>query len=142
MALTKGLLVDAYLNLHKPGFLSIRAVEGADKGRVIGYATALELSACTFRVSEAGRQRVLREKRKNVHATVRGRLVSACMDGEVSKSMTDMVQEILGAGGAVAYYSPYRTPTFINQQTRQPIYAASKVVIVGKTVASTGERDV
>jgi len=36
--------------------------------RVIGYASSIALDDVTFSVSEAGRQRVIREGRKNVHA--------------------------------------------------------------------------
>ncbi len=37
-------------------------------GRVIGYTESVNLEDVEFKVSEAGRQRLLREKRKNVHA--------------------------------------------------------------------------
>ena len=39
------------------------------------HTTQLALRNCTFKVSEAGRQRVLRDRRKNVHAFVRGRIL-------------------------------------------------------------------
>jgi len=49
-------------------------LEGPDKGRVVGWASTVLLSDVTPKVSEAGRQRVLREKRKNVHAGMGGYL--------------------------------------------------------------------
>ncbi len=42
------------------------------KGKVIARVHQLLLSNATFHVNENGRQRVLREKRKNVHAYVIG----------------------------------------------------------------------
>ena len=61
-----------YRNLHK-GKWSIRSLDRDDTyGRVIGHASILLMLDCSFTVSEAGRQRVLREKQKNVHAGVRG----------------------------------------------------------------------
>ena len=88
MSITNGLLCDVYLNLHKTGFLSVRAAEGPDKGRVVGHVSAIQLEDCSFRVSEAGRQRVIRDRCKNVHATVRAFAVAAgrdafqrCVDG-------------------------------------------------------------
>ena len=63
--------VFVYFNLHRKLF-SVKALEGPDKGKVIGHTTYLWLKDVTFKVSEAGRQRVLREKRKNVHAGVVG----------------------------------------------------------------------
>lgn len=56
-----------YRNLHKNCF-SIKR-----QGLVLGHAEALYMQNVTFAVSEAGRQRVLRTKRKTVHATVNAR---------------------------------------------------------------------
>lgn len=67
--------VFVYFNLHKRVF-SVKALEGKDKGRVIGHRTSLAIDSPTFKVSEAGRKRVVREKRKNVHAGVVGFLTS------------------------------------------------------------------
>ena len=73
--------VFVYKNLHatrKNGGLtvySIRAMEGPDKGRVIGHSSTVMLSDVTPKVSQAGRERVIREQRKNVHAGLVGNLV-------------------------------------------------------------------
>ena len=60
--------VRVYWNLQKKCW-SIMTVHYR---RLIGHAKELVLNDCTFVVYEAGRQRVLREKRKNVHAFVEG----------------------------------------------------------------------
>jgi len=138
MPITNGLLCDVYLNLHKTGYLSVRAAEGPDKGRVVGHVSAIELADCSFRVSEAGRQRVIRERAKNVHATVRGGIVQVCQDAIPSPSLTEKHSAILAAGGLPTTYNPYFTPTFINRETKSPVHAAQTVVIVGKFVAATG----
>ncbi|TXT25404.1 MAG: hypothetical protein FD131_4605 [Rhodocyclaceae bacterium] len=138
MPITNGLLCDVYLNLHKAGFLSVRAAEGPDKGRVVGHVSAIELEGCTFRVSEAGRQRVIRERAKNVHATVRGRVVDMCLEPSPSACLTEKHSAILTAGGNDTTYQPYYTPTFINRETKQPVHTAQTVVIVGKFVAAAG----
>ena len=67
--------VFVYFNLHKRVF-SVKALEGSEKGRVIGHRTSLAIYSPTFKVSEAGRQRVVRERRKNVHAGVVGFLTA------------------------------------------------------------------
>jgi hypothetical protein len=67
--------VFVYFNLHKRVF-SVKALEGKDKGRVIGHRTSLAIDNPVFKVSEAGRQRVIRERRKNVHAGVVGFLTA------------------------------------------------------------------
>lgn len=63
--------VFVYFNLHKRVF-SIKALEGPSKGIVIAHHDSVQLSDCTFKVSAAGRARVLVERRKNVHAGVVG----------------------------------------------------------------------
>ena len=62
--------VRVYRNLTKK-CLSVQTM--TDKGwRVTRHVQSICLSAASFKVSEAGRQRVLLQKRKNVHAFVEG----------------------------------------------------------------------
>jgi hypothetical protein len=61
--------VFVYRNLHKKCW----SVKDLRTGRVFAHADRITLTECEFRVSEAGRRRVLREGRKNVHAGVVGR---------------------------------------------------------------------
>jgi hypothetical protein len=63
-----GRKVQVYRNLHK-GCYSVRCKKS---GRVIYHTDKIYLQDVEFKVSESGRQRVLREKRKNVHAFVEG----------------------------------------------------------------------
>lgn len=63
--------VFVYYNLHKKCW-SIK-----HKNKVIGYADTVLLKDCSFQVSETGRKRVLRERKKNVHAGVTGTLVAS-----------------------------------------------------------------
>lgn len=67
--------VRVYYNLNRDVW-SIKAMEGEFKGKVIGYAGSVHLKDAKTIVSAAGRQRVLREKRKNVHAYIEGTLVN------------------------------------------------------------------
>ncbi len=66
--LEKGQHIEVYFNLHK-GIFSIRDMR---TGFVVGHAPRVWMYHCSFKVSEAGRQRVLESGRKNVHAFVRG----------------------------------------------------------------------
>lgn len=62
--------VDVYRNLNKSGvWYSIR-----QDGRVIAHAQTVVLINVKFVVGEAGRQRVLKTGRRNVHAFARGTL--------------------------------------------------------------------
>ena len=61
--------VKVYFNLN----LDCLSVIDAETGLLYCHAHRVELHNAKFRVQEAGRQRVLREKRKNVHAYIQGR---------------------------------------------------------------------
>jgi hypothetical protein len=104
--------VDVYWNLHKGGY-SIRAREGADKGRVIGYAARVDLVDATFTVREGARQRVLHDKQKSVHAWVTGTLVDS-VDASCMTAVT---------------YNPYREATFVRRDTRSPVHSAQRVAM-------------
>ena len=58
--------VKVYWNLHR------KCYSVQQNGLVVGHTDHIELRTVTFKVSEAGRQRVLKERRKNVHAFVTG----------------------------------------------------------------------
>lgn len=66
-----GTPVDVYWNLHRDVF-SVRSRRRGDYGRIIGHVDEFTLDNVRFVVHEAGHRRVLRERRKNVHAFVRG----------------------------------------------------------------------
>lgn len=113
--------VFVYFNLHRKCW-SVKALEGPMKGRVVQHADTLMLTDCVFKVSEAGRQRVLRERRKNVHAGVVGTLTLA-LDGFIRdvKAVT---------------YNPYRAGTFFDKGTGEPVHAADVVVLQHRHVLS------
>jgi hypothetical protein len=105
--------VFVYFNLHRKCF-SVKALEGADKGRVIAHVSDAVVHLPTFKVSEAGRQRVLREKKKNVHAGV----VGQWYDDEYNASRTVELSAMLGRA---VTYNPYRFDSFVYKATETPI---------------------
>lgn len=88
--------VFVYRNLHK-GCLSVRDVKTR---RVIAHVDSIVLSDCQFKVSQKGRERVLRERVKNVHAGVQGEWVQDHPEG---LSLSERV-----------IYDPYRFKTFVS----------------------------
>ena len=58
--------VKVYWNLHR-NLYSIQ-----QRGLVVGHTDRIALRDATFKVNQAGRNRVLKEKKKNVHAFVVG----------------------------------------------------------------------
>lgn len=113
--------VFVYFNLHKHVF-SVKALEGEMKGRVIAHRAALNLTDAVFKVSEAGRQRVLREKRKNVHAGVVGQWID--------------VDHPLQQGGRAVTYNPYKYSTFIDRASEQPVAAASWAFLKDRSIVA------
>lgn len=73
------MMVFIYFNLHKH-LWSVKALSGSRKGKVIYHAESVRVNNPVCKVSEAGRQRVLRERRKNVHAGITGWLTDCIGD--------------------------------------------------------------
>ena len=89
-----GQKVRVYWNLHKKCF-SVMSLEKEKKGLVVAHVNELNLDNPVFKVSEKGRQRVLKEKKKNVHAFV---------EGTITKKVSPIAEQIK--------YNPYRLPFF------------------------------
>lgn len=112
--------VFVYYNLHKHCW-SLKALEGPDKGRVVAHANTVILTDCTFKVSQAGRKRVLSEKRKNVHAGVIG--VLECYDQDETVVFNTAIS-------MPVTYNPYKFETFVNAVTNEPILNSRRVLMV------------
>lgn len=103
-----GQKVKVYRNLHRKTY----SIADAASGLVLGYADRITLQDAEFKVGQAGRQRVLQEQRKNVHAYVVGTLIYAAGEGLSRK----------------VRYNPYHYPTFVNDAS-MPVYTASLVTL-------------
>jgi len=103
--------VFVYFNLHRKCW-SIKALEGENKGRVIGHAKGVYLSDVRPKVSEAGRQRVLREKRKNVHAGLTGNLMCVTDDSNLWRRYPYIGSYHHTLGATRITYNPYRCGHF------------------------------
>lgn len=111
-----------YRNLHK----SCWSVRNRSTGRVEMHADSVMVRDCTFRVGKAGRERVIREGRKNVHAGVYGTVEdSDCTSG----------LQVTGEWVRVTY-NPYKNSTFIDE-SGNPVFHASAVAMLadGKVYA-------
>ncbi len=103
----KNLPVRVFKNL-KYGCYSIM-----QRGVIRASAKQVRLSDVEFRVRESGRQRMLREKRKNVHAFAVGRLVDYVHPGDA--------RELVRMEGRDAFYDPYRYASFVDCETKAPV---------------------
>ena len=118
--------VQVYYNLHKK-CLSIRY-----KGKVIEHAREVTLTDAKFHVSEKGRQRVLKEKRKNVHAYVSGKLKETFWFTQAPKYVWTAKQRVT--------YNPYKHKSFVDKLTLEPI-ANAEVVHIQDRLITAGDFD-
>ena len=107
--------VETYRNLHT-GTFSVRALEGARKGRVFFHPTRVVVDNATFVVQPAGNAKVRVEGKKNVHAFVRG-------------DLNDTYVEVDEAVYRKATYNPYQNDTFVDKETGQPVLRAARVIL-------------
>ncbi len=125
------MLVDVYYNIRKHLF-SIRSRGGVGaehrKGKVISHWNHVMVRDADFVVSAAGRERVRREGRKNVHAYVRGELV---LDNQTQAKATPLAW---GLGWPEVRYNPYRDEHFMVKITNDSswllILKARRVILV------------
>jgi len=103
--------VDVYWNINKGCF----SVKDCKTNRVTMYTDAIEISDAQFIVRRAGRERVLREQQKNVHAFVRGYITT----NKAKRTPSVEIRE--------AKYNPYKNESFVDKHTDEPVHAASVV---------------
>lgn len=95
--------VEIYRNLHN-GLWSVR-----QNGLVVAHLESFRLEKVSFKVLEAGRQRVLKEKKKNVHAFICGLLVES-MINFITPEKEAFHLELVEA--SKLSYNPYKSSYF------------------------------
>lgn len=133
--------VFCYYNLHRHCF-SMRALEGASKGRVIAHAAAVHIANATFKVSAAGRARVLSSRQKNVHAGVSGELLGwraldaeGAPDGQESDGDAwPELQQRFESEGVSVTYDPYKYEHFTQVVSKSPLHQSAECLLSGKRV--------
>ncbi|RHW36042.1 hypothetical protein D1B31_18335 [Neobacillus notoginsengisoli] len=110
-----GQKVDVYRNLHTNNGYSIR---DAKTGLVLAHCSTVQLTNARFHVSESGRQKTVSEKRKRVHAFVRGTL--AAYNVQVPSGFKKVI------------YNPYYTTLFTEAETKKTLTTSDEVVCSGK----------
>ena len=116
-----GAKVKVYKNLHlSTDERPVYSVASARGGRLLGHSPLVALHNVKLKVSEAGRQRVLREKRKNVHAFVIGTLLP---HSEVPRIMAE---------AEAVTYNPYRGASFYTREDDVSVFWATDAVLGSK----------
>ena len=102
-----------YRNLNKPGV--VWSVQNTKTGRVAKHAKAVLIEDAELVVQPGGRKRVLKEKRKNVHAGIRGELSSSTKKPASCIPIT---------------YDPYKYRSFVRRDNGKAVFHA-RVVYLG-----------
>jgi hypothetical protein len=113
-----GKRVMVYYNLHKHTF------SVTFDCKVIMHADFVKLSDVEFRVRKGGRDRVRREKSKNVHAFVIGYLEDFCQ-----YPCENIPKE---PNGIVVTYKPDVYDSFVYKDTEEPVFHANAVDMVNR----------
>ena len=111
--------VRVYWNLHKGCW----SVQNRKTGRVVRHVQACTLADVKFVVRPAGREKVRREGKKNVHAFAAGRY--SLMNGLASYDK----------GARKVTYDPYVNETFVFAETGEPVtdaYVVTMATYMGK----------
>ena len=118
--------VEVYFNLHKHTF----SVRSCKTGRVVLHTDKVHIDNPTFVVRKAGRERVLREGKKNVHAFVRGEMVGTYFD-DFDPEYNDY---------SLVMYNPYKHASFVDVQDVMPVHTAKRAVLSLEPRMSQGNR--
>jgi hypothetical protein len=113
--------IEVYRNLHKKCW-SVR-----QNGLVKFHCNQVFLRDCKFVVQPAGRAKVLREKRKNVHAFVRGYLWDEKLPTDLPNIENRYVWDNVN-------YNPYKAATFVDD-SNNPVHKAEFVDLAKEVVA-------
>ncbi len=122
--------VYVYKNLHQACW----SVRGRDSGLVLCHCNYILLLYVEFHVSEKGRQRVLREKQKNVHAGLRG---TTCSEEKLRlyQAQIDLVTDLPPEDKdfwkhSLVTYDPYKYASFVDVETEEPKVSARIVEMI------------
>lgn len=92
--------VYVYFNLHRKCF-SVR-----QSGKVVEHTNRICLKDVRYLVGQSGRERVLKEKKKNVHAGLSGYVVPSVPVPVINFDVT---------------YNPYKYDSFVDVDDREPV---------------------
>ena len=117
--------VETYFNLHK------KCLSYRESGGRVRHAHSILLNNARFAVQPAGREKVRREKKKNVHAFVRGEV--AFVRPDITDDDGDITVGTMERHGyRPVTYNPYKYDTFVYADNGEPVREARQVAIIGR----------
>lgn len=106
------------------------SIKDHSSGLVVGHADGVILKDCKFIVNESGRQRVLRERQKNVHAYILGSVTEV-------KGFKSFKGRDINPVDPPSYipwithevgYNPYKYKSFVDSWTFNSVYQSKYVI--------------
>lgn len=115
--------VKVYFDLHQKTF-------SIQKGQLVhAKSDAVLLKDAKFKVNQNGRNRVIEEGKKNVHAKVHGVFASS-----IPQEDDFLERHVLGNNIKEASYNPFKFETFVDKETKEPIHSADFVILQDRRV--------
>jgi hypothetical protein len=102
--------VSAFRNLDQGKKWTVQNVKGNKIFRMMSRVILLDV---VFRVNELGRQRMIQERKQNIHAWVEGVMDLSAEDGEWVPIL----------------YQPYLSGHFVLKEDQTPLFSAKKVLL-------------
>lgn len=121
----QGRRVFVYKNLHE----NCWSVRDKESGHVVAHADRVELSQVQLKVGAAGRERVLREQSKNVHAGLEGNLQTLQLKGFPSQRYTHGGSPADAKKAELVTYNPYKYSSFVIKADETPVFQADRAVL-------------
>lgn len=116
------MIYKVYRNINN-GLISIAERRS---GLVVAHCDSVTMQSVAFRVSDKGRQRVIKEQRKNVHAFAIGRVIDVeglrPYKGRNLDSGLSVVED--SDMPTVITYNPYKAAQFVEMETSKPVFRA------------------
>jgi hypothetical protein len=119
-----------YRNLHKQEYTVQHYIKGKGWRKLTG-AKNIVCKNVSFKVYESGRQKVINERRKNVHAYV---LADTFYE---TNSPTVSLEYITGVRGS-ATYNPYKYSGFVERDTERLVQSAEYAVLSQEGITTIG----
>lgn len=113
-----------YRNLHT-GTFSLKY-----RGRVINHPIVFSIKNASFKVNETGRQRVIAEQKKNVHAFALGNPTDCIHESKQNFAYNYLNARIKNKKYKFVEvtYNPYKSGSFVVKKTGKPITEAKQLV--------------
>ena len=138
--------VFAYRNLNQKCWSLKSRESGYRYDLVLGHVLSVVLKNCTFSVGEKGRERVIYEQRKNVHAGIVGNIVAINSFIDSYRALDDRLREFVPGSVLVTdlgddcevTYNPFKRGSFYFKSTDEVIKEASRVCLLPTMRAYVG----